>query len=82
MKRSEYKFIFFAFLIWRVLLIIILYLATKFVPMQFNFLGGGLGNYLKNPNFWAYGNYDGQHYINIAQNGYGLENMLFSLCTP
>jgi len=58
------------FLIWRIGLFVILFFAVKFVPLQSNFLGGGMQNYLANPYFWAWGNFDGEHYLAIAQFGY------------
>ena len=77
MTKSEIKFIFFAFVIWRLGLFLILFFAAKFLPLQLNFIGGGSGNYLTNPYFWAWGNFDGQHYTAIAQNGYGFGEYTF-----
>lgn len=77
MNRSEVKFIFYVFLVWRLGLFVVLYFAVKYLPFQANFLGGGSGNYLTNPYFWTWGNFDGQHYINIAQNGYGFGEYTF-----
>src|SRR3989344_33146 len=58
------------FLAWRVLLFIFLLLAIETFPLQLNFLGGGLENYLKNPLLWAWINFDGEHYLDIAYSGY------------
>ena len=77
MKKSEIKFIFVAFLIWRAALCLVLFFAARDVPLQTNFLGGGATNYVTNPMFWALGNFDGQHYVNIAQNGYGVGEYTF-----
>jgi hypothetical protein len=77
MSKQEIKFIFLAFLVWRLGLFGILFLAIKFVHLQPNFLGGGLGNYLSSPFFWAWSNFDGQHYTSIAQNGYGFGEYTF-----
>lgn len=71
MRRSDYLFIIKSFLIWRIGLIVILFFAIRFLPNQANFLGGGLGNYLDNPYLWAWANFDGEHYLSIAQRGYG-----------
>ncbi len=65
------------FLGWRLLLFIFLFLGMKVLPLQKNFLGGGLANYLEEPYFWAWANFDGEHYLNIAQNGYGYNEQAF-----
>lgn len=70
MKKSDFVFIFSSFLIWRIALFIFLFLAIKYVPLQKNFLGGGMENYLKTPWLWAWANFDGEHYLSIAQFGY------------
>lgn len=70
-------FIVFAFLIWKLGLFLVLFLAARFVPLQTNFLGGGLAGYLANPNLWAWANFDGEHYLSIAQNGYGFGERAF-----
>jgi len=77
MQRSEYLFILKVFIGWAAILFLILFLAVKFVPLQTNFLGGGLGNYLKNPYFWSWGNFDGEHYTLIAMRGYGFGERAF-----
>lgn len=63
--------VFYLFLTWRVFLFIILATAFAVLPLQPNFIGGGSVNYLQAPHFWAWGNFDGEHYLNIARNGYG-----------
>lgn len=70
MNRSESFFIFKLVVLWVIGLFLIVFLAVKFLPVQKDFLGGGLSNYLSNPYFWAWGNFDGEHYLAIAQNGY------------
>jgi hypothetical protein len=77
MRKSEYLFIFKIFFGWLIAPFLILFLAVKFVPLQRNFLGGGLGNYLSNPYFWSWGNFDGEHYTSIAVGGYGLGEYAF-----
>ncbi len=52
------------------LLQIVLLLSIKILPLQLNFLGGGLDNYLQKPYLWAWANFDGEHYISIARDGY------------
>ena len=67
---SDIKKIVSAFLGWRLFLILVLTFALRILPHQNNFLGGGLGRYLENPYFWSWINFDGEHYLLIAQNGY------------
>jgi Gpi18-like mannosyltransferase len=64
------SFILVSILGWLGLLAFILFWAVKFIPVASNFLGGGLSNYQTNPFLWVWGNFDGEHYIAIAQNGY------------
>jgi Gpi18-like mannosyltransferase len=40
------------------------------LPLQHDFLGGGLINYLGQPYLWSWANFDGEHYLAIAQQGY------------
>lgn len=70
MKKKDTGFILFTFLGWRTLLILFVFLGIIFFPLQNNFLGGGLANYLKNPYFWSWLNFDGEHYAAIAAYGY------------
>jgi len=70
MEKKELKNIFGLFLAWRILLFVFLSIAVGFVSLQKNFLGGGLANYLQNPYFWAWLNFDGEHYLSLAQIGY------------
>lgn len=71
MKKSELIFIFSSFLIWRVAILAIAFLSIKYVPVfSNNFFGGGLNNYSTNPLFWGNINFDGEHYLALAQNGY------------
>jgi len=60
-----------AYLIWIFCLFLVLSVAINFVPLQKNFLGGGYQNYVKNPYLWSWANFDGEHYLSIAKNGYG-----------
>lgn len=67
------------FIVWRILLVILLSSALSFVPLAGeNFLGGGFKNYLRNPHLLSWANFDGEHYLSIAQVGYkGLEQAFF-----
>jgi hypothetical protein len=58
------------FIAWRILLFGFLFFAISTTSLQMNFLGGGLVNYLKNPQLWSWVNFDGEHYLSIALRGY------------
>lgn len=82
MKKNDFYFIITAFLVWRLGLFLVLFFAANVLPLQINFLGGGLSNYLGNPNLWAWANFDGEHYLSIAQNGYGFGERAFFPLLP
>ncbi len=68
------------FLIWKLLLTIVSFLAINFVSLGYKdrFLGGGLDHYLLAPYLFSWANFDGEHYISIAIIGYkGLEQAFF-----
>ncbi len=70
MKKPEFIFLFKSFSLWRIFLIFFAILAVKFIPLQRNFLGGGMANYLSSPLLWSLSNFDGEHYLAIAHEGY------------
>lgn len=70
MNKKDLKILLFSFLSWRALLFIFLFLAISILPLQKDFLGGGMGNYLKAPHLWSWLNFDGEHYLSIAYRGY------------
>ncbi|OGY09765.1 MAG: hypothetical protein A2782_02920 [Candidatus Blackburnbacteria bacterium RIFCSPHIGHO2_01_FULL_43_15b] len=69
------------FLAWRVWITVFALLGIAYLPLASrNFLGGSFDNYLESPLFWGWSNFDGEHYIAIAQNGYkALEHSFFPL---
>lgn len=70
-ENDSLRFIFLVFIIWRASLFLILTAALLFVPLNSpNFLGGGFERYLETPYLFAWANFDGEHYLSIAQNGY------------
>lgn len=77
MSKKEVLFIVFSFLIWRIALLLIVFIAPYFLPLQKHFLGGGMENYLSAPWFWGWANFDGEHYLSIAQRGYGFGEQAF-----
>jgi len=78
---SNSKQILAVFTIWRVALFLVLLFAINFIPLAGkNFFGGGLGNYTANPYLFAWANFDGEHYLSIAQFGYkDLEQAFFPI---
>lgn len=67
MKKSDSVFLVSSYLVWLAGLFLVIFLATKFIPLQTQFLGGGLTNYLSNPFLWVFGNFDGEHYLSLAR---------------
>jgi len=60
------KWLAIVFLIWRAGLELVVWLGKRFLPQKLGYLG---------PSIWA--NFDGVHYLWIAQNGYGLYEQAF-----
>ena len=59
------------FIAWRVWITVFAMLAIEFVPLRGpHLLGGSFSSYITNPLFWAWANFDGEHYLAIAQHGY------------
>jgi Gpi18-like mannosyltransferase len=76
-RVDSMKKILYLFLTWRAFLFVTLFLGLSILPLQPNFIGGGLTNYLHAPYLWGWSNFDGEHYLNIAQNGYGYGEQAF-----
>src|SRR4030042_402740 len=70
MSKKDFVFILSIFLAWRITTIIFAVISPYFFSLQNNFLGGGIQNYLKDPWFWGFINFDGEHYMSIARSGY------------
>jgi hypothetical protein len=51
-------------------LFVFLVISSYFLPLQENFLGGGMGNYINFPYLWSWINFDGEHYLSVVQRGY------------
>jgi len=73
MRRSDFGFIIKLFLSWRGLLFAFAFLATLIIPNFGNrfpyadrvLITTGLPSWI-----WGFGNFDGVHYLRLAQNGY------------
>lgn len=64
----------------KLILFSVIFFATRILPLQLDFLGGGITNYQSNPYFWTWANFDGVHYLSIAQDGYkSLQYFFFPL---
>lgn len=66
----SFKKILTSFVLWRVLLLLFALFSFSALSLQKGFLGGDLANYLQRPLLWGWANFDGVHYIDIAQKGY------------
>lgn len=77
--NNDWKLVSALFLTWKLILIIAAYLSIFFIPLAGrNFLGGGFDKYNTTPLFFGWANFDGEHYLSIAQIGYrGLEQAFF-----
>lgn len=71
------RFVLLAFLIWRILLFIPLFLGNIFLVQRSGYAFSGINNNLFSP--WA--NFDGIHYLTIAANGYTTEANFLPLFT-
>lgn len=71
MQKRDFGFVFKSFLIWRLVSIFIAIFSIKFIALSgINFFGGKYINYITNPLFWGWANFDGEHYLSIAMYGY------------
>ncbi len=71
MQKRDFWFVFKSYLLWRILITVVAILAIKYVPLSgINFFGGKYINYITNPLFWTWANFDGEHYLSIAMFGY------------
>ena len=65
-NKKILKWLTAVFIAWRLGLELAVWLGKKFLPQKLGYLG---------PSVWA--NFDGLHYLGIAQNGYGLYQQAF-----
>lgn len=72
MQRRDYWFVIKSFILWRIIITVVAVLAIKYIPLSgVNFFGGRYINYITNPLFWSWANFDGEHYVDITRFGYG-----------
>ncbi|MDP3917978.1 MAG: hypothetical protein Q8Q30_02280 [Candidatus Woesebacteria bacterium] len=71
MQKRDFWFILKSFVIWRIAITLVAVLAIRYIPVfSQNFFGGKYINYITNPLFWGWANFDGEHYLSIAIYGY------------
>lgn len=70
MNKKDIGNILLIFIAWKLVIFTFADLGQIIFPLQTNFLGGGLLNYLRHPLFWGFINFDGEHYLSIARDGY------------
>lgn len=70
MQKSDNLFILKSFAFWKLFTFLPILISPFFFELQKNFLGGGIQKYLSNPYFWSWANFDGEHYLSIANMGY------------
>src|SRR4030042_5864194 len=70
MEKKEFGKLLLIILVWKFIILSFAYVSQLLFPLKTNFLGGGLLNYLRHPLFWGFINFDGEHYLSIARDGY------------
>ena len=65
------------FVIWQLALLLIASMSLKFLPLRGTFVGEGTTVYNTNPLLYSRANFDGFHYVRIAQRGYGYAQEAF-----
>jgi Gpi18-like mannosyltransferase len=76
MRKSDFAFIFKSFLVWRVLLFVFAFLATLIIinfGNRFPYVDRVLTATHLPGWIWGFGNFDGVHYLRLAQNGYNAQ---------
>jgi len=56
--------------VWQIGIAVCMILGKNILTLREGYLGGGTEVYLENPLLWGRANFDGNHYISIAENGY------------
>lgn len=70
--RSDFWAILGIFFAWKLITFSALFIFTRYLPLfsADKFLGGTYKNFLLSPGFFSWANFDGEHFISIATNGY------------
>ena len=70
MQKKDLLNLVLIFFSWKILIYALSNLSPLLFPLQADFLGGGILNYVRHPLFWGFINFDGEHYLSIARDGY------------
>jgi len=70
--KADWRFVLVAFVVWRLALALFQWLGMEQLPLQSDFIAAGFRaeTYTTNPWLWGWTNFDGQHYLHIARQGY------------
>ncbi len=70
--NPDYLKIGLLFIIWKSILLIVLFLSIRFIPLGYTdrFLGGGPILFHVAPELFSWANFDGEHYLSISIFGY------------
>lgn len=76
-NKKAFKFVSITFIIWQLVLIAFIALGNKIIPNSYQ-LFYNEGQILAGPSWlWSRANFDGAHYLNIAEKGYGFCQQVF-----
>src|SRR3989344_3909017 len=68
---KDFQKIILLFISWKFITVVALLVSIVAVPLwSRHFLGGSYDNYILNPVLFSWANFDGEHYLAIAQRGY------------
>ncbi len=70
MSKSELQNLILIFIVWKLVILLFSNLSQLILCLQTDFLGGGFMQYYRHPNFWGLINFDGEHYLSLAHDGY------------
>lgn len=79
LQDKDIKLVVLLYLIWKIGLVVTTSLSVKLLPLRgSDLLGGGIEKYQAAPWFYGWVNFDGEHYLSIAERGYrDLEQAFF-----
>src|SRR3989344_239850 len=65
------------YLLWQLAITAVSAVAQKILPLHEPYLGVGTQTYIQNQQLYSRSNFDGNHYLRIAKNGYGFAEQAF-----
>src|SRR3990167_3987420 len=66
MQKKDLLNLVLIFFSWKILIYALSNLSPLLFPLQADFLGGGILNYIRHPLFWGFINFDGELYLSIV----------------